>query len=241
MHKPAGWTPLEAMEALRARTPALAEEPMVYAGRLDPMAEGLLLVLTGPDRHALPAHLGHDKAYVATFLFGVGSDTHDALGRLTLAAAPPGVGSCADAVAALVGAHLLPLPAWSAYRVHGRPLHWWASAGRLGEIERPVRAMEVRGVEAVTGAETRVAEILDDVQRRIARVAGTFRQAEAAEDWAALATRDPPLVAVQATLTVGSGTYIRALAHDLGERFGCGGLLLRLVRTRIGAWRGEGT
>lgn len=32
----------------------------------------------------------------------------------------------------------------------------------------------------------------------------------------------------------GSGTYIRSLARDLGERLGCGGLMSALERTRIG-------
>lgn len=31
-----------------------------------------------------------------------------------------------------------------------------------------------------------------------------------------------------------SGTYIRALAHDIGEKLGCGAYLERLVRTKIG-------
>ncbi len=34
----------------------------------------------------------------------------------------------------------------------------------------------------------------------------------------------------------GSGTYIRSLAHDLGERLGCGGYLSALRRTRVGEW-----
>ncbi len=32
------------------------------------------------------------------------------------------------------------------------------------------------------------------------------------------------------------GTYLRALAADLGERLGCGGAVARLVRTRVGPW-----
>jgi len=32
----------------------------------------------------------------------------------------------------------------------------------------------------------------------------------------------------------GSGTYIRSLAHDLGQRLGCGAYLSGLVRTKIG-------
>ncbi len=32
------------------------------------------------------------------------------------------------------------------------------------------------------------------------------------------------------------GTYIRQLAHDIGERIGCGAHLASLVRTRIGSF-----
>ncbi len=32
----------------------------------------------------------------------------------------------------------------------------------------------------------------------------------------------------------GRGTYIRAIARDLGDRLGCGGYLTELRRTRVG-------
>lgn len=38
----------------------------------------------------------------------------------------------------------------------------------------------------------------------------------------------------------GKGTYIRSLAHDLGEALGCGGYVKELRRTRIGEFRVEG-
>jgi len=37
----------------------------------------------------------------------------------------------------------------------------------------------------------------------------------------------------------GSGTYIRSIARDLGRDLGCGGLLSRLERTRVGAFAGD--
>ncbi len=36
-----------------------------------------------------------------------------------------------------------------------------------------------------------------------------------------------------------SGTYIRSLAHDLGESMRCGGYLASLTRTRVGDWKIE--
>lgn len=44
----------------------------------------------------------------------------------------------------------------------------------------------------------------------------------------------PPLLAL--TAEVGPGTYVRALARDLGERLGCGAHVTALRRERIGPW-----
>jgi tRNA pseudouridine55 synthase len=45
------------------------------------------------------------------------------------------------------------------------------------------------------------------------------------------------LVDLDATVRCSSGTYIRALARDLGEALGTGGHLTRLRRTRVGGYR----
>lgn len=44
------------------------------------------------------------------------------------------------------------------------------------------------------------------------------------------------VVDVEVVVDCSSGTYIRALARDLGERLGCGGHLTALRRTRVGAF-----
>ncbi len=43
---------------------------------------------------------------------------------------------------------------------------------------------------------------------------------------------EPPVAEIE--VECGRGTYIRSLAHDLGERLGCGAHLATLVRTRVG-------
>jgi tRNA pseudouridine55 synthase len=48
--------------------------------------------------------------------------------------------------------------------------------------------------------------------------------------------RDGDLLDVDATVRCSSGTYIRALARDLGAAVGTGGHLTRLRRTRVGAY-----
>ncbi len=44
-----------------------------------------------------------------------------------------------------------------------------------------------------------------------------------------------PLLTIR--VTVSSGTYIRAIARDLGEKLGCGAYCEKLIRTSIGPYR----
>ena len=44
---------------------------------------------------------------------------------------------------------------------------------------------------------------------------------------------------VRFTLTVSSGTYVRSLVHDLGQKLGCGAIMTALRRTRVGEWKLE--
>ncbi|MFA1539354.1 tRNA pseudouridine(55) synthase TruB [Actinomadura monticuli] len=48
--------------------------------------------------------------------------------------------------------------------------------------------------------------------------------------------RDGDLIDVDASVSCSSGTYIRALARDLGASLGCGGHLTALRRTRVGPY-----
>lgn len=82
LEKRVGETPLECLNRFRAAHPEYAEVPMTYAGRLDPMANGLLLVLAGDLVHRKDDFLGLDKEYRATVVFGVSTDTYDGLGKI---------------------------------------------------------------------------------------------------------------------------------------------------------------
>jgi tRNA pseudouridine55 synthase len=50
---------------------------------------------------------------------------------------------------------------------------------------------------------------------------------------------DGDILDLEATVTCSSGTYVRALARDLGQALGTGGHLTRLRRTRSGSYRIE--
>ena len=82
LYKQSGETPRERLERLRVQRPHYEHEVLSYAGRLDPMAEGVLLCLVGSANKRREAYLELSKEYVLDVLFGFSTDTYDVLGRV---------------------------------------------------------------------------------------------------------------------------------------------------------------
>ena len=82
LYKQRGETPLERIHRFRDDNPDFKDQKFTYLGRLDPMAEGLLLVASGEDVKRKEEFLGLDKEYEFTALFGFATDTYDCLGKI---------------------------------------------------------------------------------------------------------------------------------------------------------------
>ncbi len=80
IYKPLGKTPLEALRKLRAKKKISPEHSLTYAGRLDPMASGVLIILQNADQKNKEYFLILGKTYDVEFLFGFSSDSFDLLG-----------------------------------------------------------------------------------------------------------------------------------------------------------------
>lgn len=171
LEKVVGETPLACMEAWRTNAGIATDIPLTYAGRLDPMASGKLLVLVGEECKKKDAYLALDKTYEFSVLLGIGSDTHDVLGRLhtntslptdvlssgALGAArprftPPENTSALETelqkiVTDFAGDIELPYPHFSSKSVQGKPLHMWTLEGRLDEIDIPTKKSTIYSLE----------------------------------------------------------------------------------------------
>jgi tRNA pseudouridine(55) synthase len=80
LYKNRGETPLDCILRFKKENPEYENDKMTYAGRLDPLAEGLLLVLVGEECKNKEKYLGFDKEYEVDILFGFATDTYDLLG-----------------------------------------------------------------------------------------------------------------------------------------------------------------
>ena len=82
VYKKAGQTPLDCINTLKNDNPDLKFVPMTYAGRLDPLAEGVLLILTGDECLKKDEYLSLSKEYEVDILFGFKTDTYDVMGLI---------------------------------------------------------------------------------------------------------------------------------------------------------------
>jgi tRNA pseudouridine55 synthase len=235
IYKPVGATPLEMIERLRQVRPKLAGVKMTYAGRLDPLAEGVLIILSGPDRFHKPKYLNLDKEYRADICFGITTDTFDVMGVIEDVSDPPDILSDKKVFKQFVGRNMFPYPPFSSYKVEGKPLFVWAKAGRLHEIKIPLKEMVINRIRVIDKKKLPLSDIAQSAIERINLVDGDFRQGRIKALWRKTASKKSLRLPVYTILIqCESGTYIRRLAHEAGVRVGSGACLYRLTRTAVG-------
>lgn len=234
IYKNLGETPLEALERFRAEQVALGraeldQVPMTYAGRLDPMAEGKLLILIGEECKQKERYLGLDKVYEVEVLFGVETDTYDILGLVEHTKLP----IQPDSFSKYIGKFAQEYPPYSSKTVDGKQLHTLARSGELPD-ELPTKEVEIYSIEELERREISAQDLLKLIQQRIALVTGDFRQTEILERWNEALSHSPQTFPViKLKVSCSSGTYMRSLAHRIGKDTGSGACALSIKRTEI--------
>ncbi len=236
VNKQPGETPLEALERYRATRTELKGAPMTYAGRLDPMAEGTLLVLFGDECKNKDKYLGLDKEYEVEVVFGIATDTYDALGLATLGPArsaleevlPPKID-----LAKYIDKFTQEYPPYSSKTVAGAPLHELARAGDLPD-EMPTKDVEIYSMSQIGERHVSAELLKKEILAKISMVRGDFRQEEIRARWNDLL--DQPgtgFNAIKFKVKCSSGTYMRSLADQMGKDAGAGAFALAIKRVKI--------
>lgn len=242
VYKPLGWTPLHALSRLKLTSPALQGKKLAYAGRLDPMAEGVLLVLVGEECKKREHYQQLPKKYEVTILFGFSTDSYDLLGKVTttkqIANSNTLLHAAQRKISDLLGKYTQPFPPYSSVRVNGKPLFYWARHNRLDEIIIPQKEIEITTIESVMTQIITGKELLAEVQTKINKVNGDFRQVEILDDWKMRLAEDQstefPLLTLSVAAT--SGTYMRSLAVRLAKELQTVGCAFSIKRTAIGPY-----
>ena len=249
LEKSVGQTPLAALESWKSEHPDYARMVACYAGRLDPMASGKLLVLIGDECKKQKSYTGLDKEYEIEVLLGIGSDTGDVLGMPEASDdVPVKDRTIATALWKELGAHSRAYPAFSSKTVNGKPLFLYTLEGTLSSINVPTHIEQVyrithKDTYAVSCAdlEKRVSDFLSRVPRTnepSKKLGEDFRVDAIRAQWESLFKRAQgrSFTVLRLKVVCASGTYMRSLAGRIGESLGTTALALSIHRSKIGKY-----
>jgi tRNA pseudouridine55 synthase len=240
-YKNQGETPLEALDRLRIEQPEYKDARLTYAGRLDPMAEGLLLIIADEAILEKEKYLYLDKEYVVEVLFGFETDTYDLLGLVTGNNAADGLlESFENALPSFVGSFQQKYPAYSSKPVDGKSLFTHAREGTLDDIEVPSREVTIYSISLESQRSISAQELLKIIEDRINTVHGDFRQGDIIKKWHEV-LKEPQESSKSffidtIKVSCSSGTYMRTLAHELGKKIGQSALAFSIIRTKVGEY-----
>lgn len=82
VYKKCGQTPLDCINEIKKENKELLHLPLTYAGRLDPLARGVLIILIGDECLKKDEYLKLGKVYETTIIFGFETDTYDLMGMV---------------------------------------------------------------------------------------------------------------------------------------------------------------
>ncbi|MBD8659285.1 tRNA pseudouridine(55) synthase TruB [Frigoribacterium sp. CFBP 8754] len=202
--KPQGITSHDVVSRVRR---AAGTRKVGHAGTLDPLATGLLVLGLNSSTRLLTFLVGLDKTYEATIRLGVATTTDDSEGETTATHDASAVADEAiDAGVRALSGPISQVPTTvSAIKVNGRRAYDLAREG----VEVELKARDVT-ISEFSVHDRRTAEVVDEAGRTVI-------------------VRD-----LDVRVRCSSGTYVRALARDLGAGLGVGGHLTALRRTTVG-------
>ncbi len=233
-YKNKGETPLQSINRLRFERPELEQEILSYAGRLDPMAEGILPVLVGSEENKnRKNYLSKDKEYEAHFLLGCSTDTGDVLGIINdVNFIKIEEEKIKNTIENFINIKEQTYPWYSSKTVNGISLFEYARKNNF-DIERPKRNIEIYSVSDIKIYEMKLDTVIQKNIEDIKKVVGDFRQNEIIDSWNKLSLNSIKVQIISCKLKVSSGTYIRALNEYLKENTGIPSVLIKLVRTKV--------
>ncbi len=193
--KPAAWTSHDVVNRMRR---ILQQRSVGHLGTLDPLATGVLPLVTGSLTRLAQFYTTSEKTYEGVIRFGFATNTYDADGEpvgearsITTSPVNPSLEQLQKLAAGFLGILEQVPPPFSAKKIHGVPAYKLARKQKevvLKPVQVEIKEFDILAVEG-------------DRARFRARVA--------------------------------SGTYMRSVAHEMGQLLGSGAHLESLRRTAV--------
>lgn len=195
--KPYGWSSFDVVKRLRGtmlRRMGIKKMKVGHAGTLDPLATGVMIVVTGRSTKLIESLQGGVKEYVATIRLGATTPSFDLETEVDATYPTDHITRemVTDALKRFTGRIEQIPPAFSACKIDGHRAYKMARKGH--EVTLKPKILVIDEIELLDFA--------------------------------------PDSITIRVVCS--KGTYIRALARDIGQALNSGGHLTALRRTRVG-------
>lgn len=195
--KPYGWTSFDVVKRIRGvmlRRMGIKKMKVGHAGTLDPLATGVMIIVSGKSTKLIEQLQSGVKEYIATIALGATTPSYDLETEIDAQFPTDHITQALveKTLARFTGRIEQVPPAFSACKIDGKRAYKMARKGDTVELKPKVLVIDE-------------IELLEYSQQSI-----TIR------------------------VVCSKGTYIRALARDIGAALGSGGHLTALRRTRVG-------
>ncbi len=195
--KPYGWTSFDVVKRIRGvmlRRMGVKKMKVGHAGTLDPLATGVMIIVSGKSTKLIEQLQSGVKEYIATIALGATTPSYDLETEIDARYPTAHISRelVVEVLAKFTGRIEQVPPAFSACKIDGKRAYKMARKGDTVELKPKIL-------------------VIDEIE---------------------LLEYSPESITIRVVCS--KGTYIRALARDIGAALGSGGHLTALRRTRVG-------
>ena len=177
------------------------------------------------------------KEYRAQILFNFRTDTYDILGIPKFKKGIINKEEIKKMIKSFVGKYNQTIPPYSSYKIKGKPLFYHARNKTLPK-QLPQKMVQIKNIKINSINTLTANKLLKQITIKVSKLEGDFRQEEILDKWSEMLDGKEKwrFIVLDVTIGCSSGTYIRAIAHHLGQKLQTGAILLNLIRTKVGRY-----
>lgn len=234
---------------ISSKTQDLNNLKATHTGTLDPMAEGVVVVLTGNDRYNKSNFPTWKKIYQFEILIGVETDSQDLLGLQSVIDksfnVPNNVmkrenilNQINNVLPTFIGKQRQQQPKFSAQRVNGKSAFDLAKQQQKFEIK--TNDIEIFSLKMFDSKYIEIEKLEKVISKKISLITGDFRQSEILKNWQKtfleLSDESTSLLIINFEAIVSKKTYIRSLVRDLRNLINIPMTTFSITRTNEGPY-----
>ena len=189
------------------------EDKVSFAGRLDPLAFGKIILLTDSDKFKQDEFCNFNKIYTFSILQDFQTDTYDLMGLVT----DYKIFNENIFEKEIFITQSYPPYSSKTINVDGKMTKLWELAKQniLNEEKIPTKDVNIYYVKKINQQEIKGSELYDLICNFINRVNGNFRQKEILEKWKNIIDIDKIYKVSDYETKISSGGYVRSIANNM--------------------------